>query len=50
MPMSWKQTNGFLAIVRSLLPVVPVTVVSPETGFDLAEGYGFAIYVEAERM
>jgi hypothetical protein len=45
MPMSWKQTNGFLAIMRSLLPVVPVTVDSHETGIDPAEGYGFPIYV-----
>jgi hypothetical protein len=34
-----------LAMVRSLLPVVPVTVLSHETGIDLAEGYGFPIYV-----
>jgi hypothetical protein len=43
--MSWKQTDGFLAIVRSLPPVVRVTVDSHETGIDLAEGYGFPVYV-----
>ena len=44
MRMSWKETNGLLAIVRGLLPVVPVTIDTHETGIALAERYGFSIY------
>jgi predicted nucleic acid-binding protein len=42
--MSWKETNGFLAILRSLLPVVPVTFETHETAIDLAARYGFSLY------
>ena len=44
MQMSWPETNGFLATVRGLLPVVPITVETHEAGIALAERYGFAIY------
>jgi predicted nucleic acid-binding protein len=44
MRMSWKETNGFLAMVRGLLPVVPVTIETHETGIALAERYGFSTY------
>jgi predicted nucleic acid-binding protein len=44
MQMSWKETNSFLAMVRGLLPVVPVTIETHETGIVLAERYGFSIY------
>jgi len=44
MRMSWKETNGFLAMVRGLLSVVPVTVETHETGIALAERYGFSTY------
>jgi predicted nucleic acid-binding protein len=45
MQMSWKDTNGFLATVRGLLPVVvPVTVETHEAGIALAERYGFNTY------
>lgn len=44
MRMSWKETNAFLTMVRDLLPVVPVTVETHETGIALAERYGFSIY------
>jgi predicted nucleic acid-binding protein len=44
MRMSWKETNSFLAVVRGLLPVVPVTIETHETGIVLAERYGFSIY------
>lgn len=44
MRMSWKETNAFLTMVRGLLPVVPVTVETHETGIALAERYGFSIY------
>jgi predicted nucleic acid-binding protein len=44
MRMSWEETNGFLATVRGLLPVVPVTVETHETGVALAERYGFSTY------
>ncbi len=44
MEMSWEEIHGFLAILRSLLPVVPVTVETHEVGIALAERYGFATY------
>ncbi len=42
--MSWKETSSFLAMVRGLLPVVPVTIETHETGIALAERYGFSTY------
>jgi len=44
MRMSWKETSGFLTMVRGLLPVVSVTVETHETGIALAERYGFSSY------
>jgi predicted nucleic acid-binding protein len=44
MRMSWTETHGFLEMLRGLLPVVPVTVETHETGIALAERYGFSIY------
>jgi predicted nucleic acid-binding protein len=44
MQMSWRDTNSFLAMVRGLLPVVPITVETHEAGIALAERYGFSIY------
>jgi predicted nucleic acid-binding protein len=44
MRMSWQETNGFLAMVRGLLPVIPITIETHETGIALAERYGFSTY------
>ncbi len=44
MRMPWKETHAFLAMVRSLLSVVPVTIETHETGIALAERYGFSTY------
>jgi predicted nucleic acid-binding protein len=44
MRMSWKETHGLLAMLRGLLPVVPVTIETHETGLALAERYGFSTY------
>jgi predicted nucleic acid-binding protein len=44
MAMSWEEIHGFLANLRALLPVVPVTVETHEAGIALAERYGFATY------
>jgi len=44
MRMSWKETNGLLAVVRGLLPVVPVTIETHEVGIALAERYGLSTY------
>jgi predicted nucleic acid-binding protein len=44
MQMSWRDTNTFLATVRGLLSVVPITVETHEAGIALAERYGFSTY------
>src|ERR1700733_11706711 len=44
MRISWTETHGFLAMLRGLLPVVPVTVETHETGLALAERYGFSTF------
>jgi predicted nucleic acid-binding protein len=44
MRMSWKETHAFLAMVRGLLSVVPVTIETHETGIALAERHGFSTY------
>ena len=44
MGMSWMETHAFLALVRSLLPVQPLTIDVHETGLALAERYGLSIY------
>lgn len=44
MRMSWQETHAFLAILRSLLTVHPVTVETHETGLRLAERYDLSIF------
>jgi len=44
MGLSWKETHEFLATLRELLIVHPMTVETHETGLALAERYGFSIY------
>jgi len=44
MRMSWEEIHGFLAMVRGLLPVMPMTVETHEAGIALAERYGFSTY------
>ncbi len=44
MRMSWEETSGFLAMMRDLLTVEPVTVETHEAGLRLAERYGLSIY------
>ena len=41
--MSWGETRAFLALVRGLLDVAPVTVETHELGLDFAERYGLSI-------
>ena len=42
--MSWDETNEVLALVRSLCPVEPLTVVTHEHGLRIAQRYGLAVY------
>ena len=42
--MSWRETRDFLALIRGLLDVTPLTVETHELGLDLAERYGLSIY------
>ena len=44
MRTSWNDTNRFLATVRGLLLVVPITVETHEAGITLAERYGFSTW------
>jgi predicted nucleic acid-binding protein len=44
MGMSWTETRSFLAMIRGLLPVQPLTLDIHETGLALAERYGLSIY------
>jgi len=44
MGLSWTETHAFLATIRGLLPVQPVTVETHETGLALAERYGLSTY------
>jgi predicted nucleic acid-binding protein len=44
MGMSWTETHAFLSLVRSLLPVEPLTIDVHETGLALAERYGISVY------
>jgi len=44
MQMSWADTHAFLATLRSVLTVHPLTVEIHETGLELAERYGLSIY------
>jgi predicted nucleic acid-binding protein len=44
MGLSWTETHAFLSLVRSLLPVQPLTIDIHEAGLALAERYGLSIY------
>lgn len=44
MRMSFAETRAFLATLRGLLTVHPLTMEIHETGLALAERYGFSIY------
>ena len=44
MGMSWDDTRAFLAVVRGLLSVEPLTAEIHETGVSLAERYSLSIY------
>jgi predicted nucleic acid-binding protein len=42
--MGWRETREFLALVRGLLDVAPVTVEMHDLGLEFAERYGLSIY------
>ena len=42
--MSWRETREFLALVRGLPDVAPVTLEAHELGLEFAERYGLSIY------
>jgi predicted nucleic acid-binding protein len=42
--MSWRETREFLALMRGLLDVVPVTLDTHDLGLEFAERYGLSIY------
>jgi len=44
MGMSWDELHEFLATLRALLQVVPVSLETHDTGLALAERYGFPLY------
>jgi predicted nucleic acid-binding protein len=44
MGMSWDDTRAFLAVVRDLLSVEPLTAEIHETGISLAERYSLSVY------
>jgi len=44
MGMSWSDVRAFLAAIRAVLTVRPLTLETHETGLALAERYGFSIY------
>ncbi len=44
MGFSWNETHQFLATLRELLTVHPLSVETHETGLALAERYGLSIY------
>ena len=44
MGLSWTETHAFLSMIRSLLPVRPITVEIHEAGLALAERYGLSTY------
>ena len=44
MRMSWADTRAFLAMIRALLPIRPLTVEVHETGLGLAERYRLSIF------
>jgi predicted nucleic acid-binding protein len=44
MGLSWPETHAFLGMIRSLLPVRPVTIETHEAGLALAERYSLSLY------
>ncbi len=44
MNMSWSETRDFLAMIRDLLPVEPLTAETHDIGIDLAERHNLSIY------
>jgi len=42
--MSWRETREFLALLRGLLDVAPVTLETHDLGLDFAERYGLSLY------
>ena len=44
MRLSWSETRAFLSLIRSLLPIEPITLNTHETGLALAERYGLSVY------
>jgi len=44
MRMPWEDVHRFLAAMRDLLTVAPLTIETHELGINLAERYGFATY------
>ena len=44
MGLSWAETHRFLALIRDLLPVEPLTIATHDTGLALAERHGLSIY------
>lgn len=44
MRLSWDETGAFLSLIRSLLPVEPITLITHETGLALAQRYRLSIY------
>jgi predicted nucleic acid-binding protein len=44
MGLSWGETQEFLAMIRSFVTVVPLTLQTHELGLALAERHGFSLY------
>jgi predicted nucleic acid-binding protein len=44
MRLSWPETHAWLAMLRSLLTVRPLTLETHEAGLALAERYNFSVY------
>jgi predicted nucleic acid-binding protein len=44
MRLSWDDTHRWLATIRAVVSVVPVTVATHEAGLAMAERYGLSIY------
>ncbi len=42
--MSWRETREFLALIRNLIDVAPVTLETHGLGLEFAERYGLSIY------
>jgi predicted nucleic acid-binding protein len=44
MGLTWQETHGFLATIRDLLAVEPLTIETHDTAIRLAQRYNFALY------